>query len=239
MRWNHPDRGLLPPTDFLHLAEANGLILQIGAWLLEAGCRQLAGWCDRGAVGLRLTVPVSTLQLKHSGFGDQVAGSLARHGAAPDRLILELPEAAMLAPSAEMARTMQALRTLGVTFSVSGFGTGYASLGHLRRLPVEFLKIDQGILLDMIRNPASRETLRAIVALARSMNLTVIAEGIETGEQQLLAGEVRCGFAQGAFLGRPIPADEFDPTFGTAFDPVTTVPAEATGESLCSVVEES
>lgn len=231
VRWNHPDRGLLAPTDYLHLAEANGLILQIGAWLLDAGCRQLAGWRDRGAAGLRLTVPVSTLQLKHSGFGDQVAGCLARHGASPDRLILELPEAAMLAPSAEMTRTMQSLRTLGVTFSVSGFGTGYASLGHLRRLPVEFLKIDRGILLDMIRSPANRETLRAIVALARSMNLTVIAEGIETGEQQILAGEVRCGFAQGAFLGRPIPAEEFDP--------VTAVPAEATGESLCSVVEES
>lgn len=212
VHWNHPDRGLLPPADFLHLAEANGLILQIGTWLLEAACRQLADWRDRGAADLRLTVPVSTLQLKHSGFDEQVAGCLARHGASPSRLILELPEAAMLSPSAEMTRTMQALRVLGVTFSVSGFGTGYASLGHLRRLPVEFLKIDRGILLDMIRDPGSQETVRAIVALARSMNLTVIAEGVETDEQQLLAGEVRCGFAQGAFLGRPVPAEAFDPT---------------------------
>ncbi len=231
VRWNHPDRGLLPPTDFLHLAEANGLILQIGTWLLDAGCRQLADWRDRGAAGLRLTVPVSTLQLKHSGFGDQVAGCIARHGASPDRLILELPEAAVLAPSAEMTLTMQALRTLGVTFSVGGFGTGYASLGHLRRLPVEFLKIDQGILLDTIRNPANQKTLRAIVALARSMNLTVIAEGVETGEQQLLAGEIRCGFAQGAFLGRPIPAEAFDPAFG----PVAAAPVGGRGESLCPV----
>lgn len=235
VRWNHPDRGLLPPIDFLHLAEANGLILQIGAWLLDAGCRQLAGWRDRGAAGLRLTVPVSTLQLKHSGFGDQVTGCLARHGASPDRLILELPEAAMLAPSAEMMRTMQSLRTLGVTFSVGGFGTGYASLGHLRRLPVEFLKIDQGILQDMIRNPANQETVRAIVALARSMDLTVIAEGVETGEQHLLAEEVRCGFAQGAFLGRPIPAEAFDPAFNPAFGPVAAAPAGGRGESLCPV----
>ncbi|MFC5352458.1 EAL domain-containing protein [Azospirillum lipoferum] len=215
VRWNHPDRGQLPPTEFLHLAEANGLILQIGSWLLDAACRQLADWRGRGAAGLRLTVPVSALQLKHSGFDEQVAGCLARHGASPDRLILELPEATMLAPSAEMTRTMQTLRVLGVTFSISGFGTGYAALGHLRRLPVEFLKIDQAILRDVVRNPDSQETVHAIVALARSMNLTVIAEGVETGEQQALAGEVRCGFAQGGFLGLPVPAEAFDLTPAT------------------------
>lgn len=229
VRWNHPDHGQLASADFLHLAEANGLILQIGSWLLDAACRQLADWRDRGASGLRLTVPVSTLQLKHQGFDEQVTGCLARHGAVPDRLILELPEAAMLAPSAEMTRTMQTLRLLGITFSVSGFGTGYASLGHLRRLPVEFLKIDQAILRDVVRNPDNQETVHAIVALARSMNLTVIAEGVETGEQQALAGEVRCGFAQGAFLGLPVPAEAFD---------LTIVPlTRAAGEdgALCPV----
>lgn len=212
VRWNHPDRGQLAPADFLHLAEANGLILQIGSWLLDAACRQLAEWRGRGADGLRLTVPLSTLQLKHPGFDEEVAGCLGRHGASPDRLILELPEAVMLAPSAEMARTMQTLRVLGVTFSVGGFGTGYASLGHLRRLPVEFLKIDQAILGDVVRNPVYRETVHAIVALARSMNLTVIAEGVETGEQRTLAGEVRCGFVQGGLLGPAVPAEAFDLT---------------------------
>lgn len=212
VRWNHPERGLLPAAGFLHLAEANGLIVAIGGWLLDAACRQLADWRDRGAAGLRLTVPVTSLQLRHFGFEEQVAGSLARHGVPPDRLVLELPEAAMLSPSAEMTRTMQALRALGIAFSVSGFGTGYASLGHLRRLPVQFLKIDQAILQDMARNPGNQEMVRAIVALARSMDLTVIAEGIETGEQRALAGEVRCVYAQGRFLGEPVPAGEFDPT---------------------------
>lgn len=212
VRWKHPDRGHLAPADFLHLAEANGLILQIGSWLLDAACRQLADWRGRGVDGLRLTVPVATLQLNHPGFDEEVAGCLGRHGTSPDRLILELPEAAMLAPSAEMARTMQTLRVLGVTFSVGGFGTGYASLGHLRRLPVEFLKIDQAILRDVVRTPANQEAVYAMVALARSMNLTVIAEGVETGEQRTLAGEVRCGFVQGGLFGPPVPAGAFDLT---------------------------
>jgi len=216
VRWNHPDRGLLSAGEFLHLAEANGLIVAVGGWLLDAACRQLADWRDRGATGLRLTVPVSSLQLRHFGFDEQVAGSLARHGVPPDRLILELPEAAMLSPSDETTRTMQTLRTLGIAFSISGFGTGYASLGHLRRLPVEFLKIDQVILQDMARNPGNQEMVRAIVALARSMNLTVIAEGIETGEQQALAGEVRCVYAQGRYLGHPVPAESFDLTLTAA-----------------------
>ncbi|WP_158280231.1 EAL domain-containing protein [Azospirillum sp. TSH100] len=226
VRWNHPERGQLAPADFLHLAEANGLMLQIGSWLLDAACRQLADWRGRGAEGLRLTVPVSILQLKHPGFDEEVAGCLGRHGASPDRLILELPEAAMLAPSAEMTRTMQTLRLLGVAFSVGGFGTGYASLGHLRRLPVEFLKIDQAILRDVVRTPANHDMVHAIVALARSMNLTVIAEGVETGEQRMLAGEVRCGFVQGGLLGPPVPAGAFD----LAVRPVAQVSREAIGE---------
>ncbi|WP_158284482.1 EAL domain-containing protein [Azospirillum sp. TSO35-2] len=210
VRWRHPEQGLLLPAAFLPLAETNGLIVPVGAWMLDAACRQLAGWRARGLTSLSLAVPVSASQLRHPGVEEMVGACLRRHEVPADGLILEIPESAVLDPSVEMVRAMRGLKALGVAFAVGGFGTGYASLGHLRRLPVEFLKVDRSIVQDMMHSLRNQEMVRAIVDLARSMDLKVIADGVETGEQQALAGRIRCEYAQGRFLGQPVPAEEFE-----------------------------
>ncbi|WP_207460542.1 EAL domain-containing protein [Azospirillum sp. SYSU D00513] len=213
VRWRHPEQGLLLPASFIPVAEASGLIVPVGEWVLNAAARQLAFWQELGRTSLRLAVNISGAQIKHPDFEETVRRAIRAHGIRPDRLILEITENFILDPCPETLRRMQALRDLGVAFAVDDFGTGYSSLSCLKRLPVDILKVDQSFVQSMAQNEEDRAMVRAIVELAHSLRLQVIAEGIETGEQQAAAGQVDCGYAQGFFLGRPEPVEGFNRRF--------------------------
>jgi diguanylate cyclase (GGDEF)-like protein/PAS domain S-box-containing protein len=211
LRWQHPHRGMIPPLEFIPLAEETGLILPVGHWVLEAACAKLKEWSGHErTVSLTLAVNVSARQFRHVDFVEQVLGVIKRSGADPQRLKLELTESLLLEDVEEVIVKMAKLKAEGVGFSLDDFGTGYSSLSYLKRLPLDQLKIDQSFVRDVLTDPNDAAIARTIVALGRSMGLTVIAEGVETPEQRDFLAASGCGHYQGYLFGRPVAADEFE-----------------------------
>jgi diguanylate cyclase (GGDEF)-like protein/PAS domain S-box-containing protein len=209
VRWQHPVRGLVMPGEFIGLAEDTGLILPLGQWVLEAGCRQLALWAAQPqSAHLTLAVNVSARQFHQPGFVQQVMEVLLRTGAPAQRLKLELTESILLLDVADTIERMTALRQFGVGFSLDDFGTGYSSLAYLKRLPLDQLKIDQSFVRDLLVDTNDATIARTIIALGQSLGLSVIAEGVETtGQRDCLAG-YGCNAYQGYLYGRPCPAQD-------------------------------
>ncbi|HVR54639.1 MAG TPA: EAL domain-containing protein [Pseudorhodoferax sp.] len=207
LRWQHPGRGLVSPGAFIPLAEDSGLIGPLGTWVLEAACAQLVRWAAQPAMAhCAVAVNVSAQQLAEPGFVDLVVATLTRSGARADRLKLELTES-MLANDVEgVIEKMRALKALGVGFSLDDFGTGYSSLSYLKRLPLDQLKIDQSFVRDLFVNANASVIARTIIGLGHSLGLSVIAEGVETEEQQIALWQSGCDAFQGYLLGRPAPA---------------------------------
>ena len=211
LRWQAPRRGLISPAEFIPLAEENGLILPIGNWVLESACRQLALWADQPALGqLSVAVNVSARQFRESNFVDQVLAALARSGANPQRLKLELTESFFVADVDDVIAKMNVLKARGVGFAIDDFGTGYSSLAYLKRLPLERLKIDQGFVRDILIDPDDAAIARMIIALAGSMGLGVIAEGVETVAQRDFLSSLGCHTYQGYLFSRPVAVREFE-----------------------------
>ncbi|WP_440110475.1 EAL domain-containing protein [Acidovorax sp. BL-A-41-H1] len=208
VRWKHPRRGLVSPGEFIPLAEQTGLILPLGQWVLEAACAQLVAW-SRSSLTRQfvLSVNVSVRQFRQPNFVEQVLGALNATGANPERLKLELTESLLLADVEDIIARMERLRGFGVTFSLDDFGTGYSSLSYLKRLPLDQLKIDQGFVRDLQTDPNDAAIVRTILALAASLDLAVVAEGVETtGQLEFLQRHGCTGF-QGYLFGRPMPAE--------------------------------
>ncbi len=207
VRWQHPARGLLQPGDFIPLAEASGLVVPLGAWVLNEACRQAAQWQQSGGVRrtLMLTVNVAAQQFAETTWVSQVAAALAASGLAAECLVLEITESALMDDTEVSARTLGDLRALGVRLAIDDFGTGYSSLAYLRRMPVDFLKIDKAF-VDGVTGDAHESALaRALVKLAATLGLTAIAEGIERREQADVLAALRCRLGQGMWLGPPEP----------------------------------
>jgi len=209
IRWNHPERGLLPPSEFLGVAEDSGLIVPIGAWVLQQACRQTAIWHAAGHVGLRIAVNVSSRQFREQGFEDLVSVALAEAGLRPESLELEITEGSLIADVDSTITTLYALKRLGVRLSIDDFGTGYSALSYLKRLPVDVLKIDQSFVRELTTHPVNATITEAIVRLARGLDLATIAEGVETPEQLLLLGSYGCHRMQGFLFGRPAAPEQF------------------------------
>lgn len=210
LRWQHPQRGLVSPLEFIPLAEETGLILPIGQWVLESACTQLKAWETHPvASGLQLAVNVSASQFNHVLFVDQVEQAIRRSGIRPDRLKLELTES-MVFNIEDTVQKMHALKALGVTFSMDDFGTGYSSLSNLTRLPLSQLKIDQSFVRNMATQPADAAIVQTIIAMARNLGLDVIAEGVETSAQKAFLASHGCLLYQGYLLGRPLPLADFE-----------------------------
>jgi diguanylate cyclase (GGDEF)-like protein/PAS domain S-box-containing protein len=209
VRWNHPQRGLVAPIEFVALAEQTGMILQLGHQVLQAACEQLVAWSQRPATArLTIAVNVSARQFRQPDFVAQVMDTLTRSGARPERLKLELTETMLLDDIEETIAKMSALKAQGVSFSIDDFGTGYSSLAYLKRLPIDELKIDRSFVRDLQIDPNDAVIVRTIIALAQSFSLKVVAEGVETAAQRnflLLNG---CRLFQGYLFGRPVPAHE-------------------------------
>jgi len=208
-RWHHPERGDIAPGVFVPIAEDADMIQQLGEWALKDACQQLARWRADGLTVPSISVNLSPTNFQHVNLPDQIERILSANGLLPDDLTLEMTESVLLGKQAETMRTLSALFDLGVRLSMDDFGTGYSSLGHLRRLPVSELKLDRSFVMGLEHDTASRTLSSAIIRIADSLGLSVVAEGVETAAQRdFLIGE-GCLAAQGYFYAKPMSAEHF------------------------------
>ncbi|MBK9443742.1 MAG: EAL domain-containing protein [Comamonadaceae bacterium] len=206
VRWQHPQRGMVSPAEFIPLAEESGLILPIGQWVLETACAQLTAWAQQPELAhLTVAVNVSARQFKQEDFVDSVLATLARTQANPKRLKLELTESMLIDDVEAIIAKMGLLKAHGVAFSLDDFGTGYSSLAYLKRLPLDQLKIDQGFVRNIVTDPNDAVIARMVVLLAESMGLSVIAEGVELQAQADFLAHQGCHAYQGYLFSRPLP----------------------------------
>ncbi|CAG4887635.1 bifunctional diguanylate cyclase/phosphodiesterase [Paraburkholderia saeva] len=211
VRWMHPERGLIPPGEFIPLAEETGLILEIGQTVLECACSQLAAWATRASMAhLSIAVNVSARQFREPDFVENVLTVIRQTGARADRLKLELTESVLVENVEDIIEKMSALRAHGVTFSLDDFGIGYSSLSYLKRLPLDQLKIDRSFVRDILDDPNDADIARTIVALARSFDLGVIAEGVENEAQRDFLAVAGCHAYQGFLFCKPLPIEGFE-----------------------------
>ncbi|MES2323085.1 MAG: EAL domain-containing protein [Pseudomonadota bacterium] len=210
VRWEHPERGLVAPNQFIALTEETGLIVPIGKWVLETACRQLAAWSqEEHSAHLSVAVNISVRQFRQPDFVEQVLQVLGETGANARHLKLELTESLLMDDVEEIIGKMDALKAHGVLFSLDDFGTGYSSLSYLKRLPLDQLKIDQSFVRDVTVDPNDAAIASTILALAHHMGLDVIAEGVETAEQAEFLMAIGCCAFQGYLYGRPVPIAQF------------------------------
>ena len=221
VRWQHPQRGMVSPMDFIFLAEDTGLIHRIGKWVLETACQQLAQWTRNAGrpaapgmqtqnIALMVSVNVSVQQFRHPDFVEQVMSAVATSGIDPRSLKLELTESLLVDDVETTILKMSALKAIGIAFSLDDFGTGYSSLAYLKRLPLDELKIDQSFVRDVLTDPNDAAIARTIVALAQSLGLSVIAEGVEAAAQRAFLAEHGCNAYQGYLFSRPLAAAAFE-----------------------------
>lgn len=211
LRWKHATRGLVPPMEFIPIAEETGLIEEIGFWVVEKACRQIQDWSTHAATStLRISVNVSARQFLQDDFASTVVDILDKTGARPDRLMLELTESVVLADVDNAMQKMRMLKDKGVAFSMDDFGTGYSSLAYLSRLPLDELKIDRSFVAKVPGNKNDEVIAQTVISMGRSLGLSVLAEGVETPEQLETLRRYGCHAYQGFLIGRPKPIDEFE-----------------------------
>ncbi len=214
MRWNHPTRGLLAPAIFLEMLEETGQIVSIGRTLLKAACDQTASWHRDGFSDLIVAVNLSSKEFWHEGMIAGVQAALAQSGLPPHALQIELTEGIFMENMSAAVNRVHELKALGIAVSVDDFGTGYSSLAHLKRFPIDVLKIDRYFVNDINTDPANEALVRFIIALCKDLNFDTVAEGIETREQLECLHKLGCHVAQGYYLSRPVPAEQLSTLLG-------------------------
>jgi len=212
LRWQHPQRGIVLPSEFIPVAEETGLILPLGQWVLTTACEQMAAWAARPQLaGVKVAVNISARQFQQAGFVEQVVAALHSAGVDPKRLTLELTESLLLHNVEDVIEKMSALQRQGVNFALDDFGTGYSSLFYLKRLPLNQLKIDLSFVRDVLTDPDDAAIAKMIVALGQTLGLEVVAEGIETEPQREFLASSGCHFYQGYLFSPPLPAEGLEP----------------------------
>jgi len=206
LRWRQPELGLVPPAKFITVAENSGLIVPFGEWVLRTACAQARQWQDQGLPPLPVAVNVSAVQFRQERFVEMVQRALDESGLAPQYLELELTESLLLSKGEATLSVLQQLGKMGLRLSIDDFGTGYSSLSYLRHFPVYKLKIDRSFVLAATVNADDAAIITAIINMAKSLNLKVIAEGVETEEQIFFLRERHCDEAQGYYFSRPLAA---------------------------------
>jgi diguanylate cyclase (GGDEF)-like protein/PAS domain S-box-containing protein len=214
LRWRHPDRGLISPGEFIPLAEVTGLIIPIGKWVLSTACRQLKEWHERGYDTLTVSVNLSARQFQQPDLVEQITRVLDLAGLRPCFLELEITESNAMQNAEGTTQTLRALKTLGVRISIDDFGIGYSSLSYLKRLPIDTLKIDQSFVRDITTDPDDAAIVTAVIAMAHTLKLIVVAEGVEEEEQHVFLKARDCDRMQGFLFSRPVPPEECEVFLG-------------------------
>jgi EAL domain-containing protein (putative c-di-GMP-specific phosphodiesterase class I) len=212
LRWHHAAHGWVSPEVMIPVAEETGLINSLGEWVLELACADFMRWCaDYGMVVGHVAVNISAHQILNPGFGEVVARIVADTGMEPSRLHLEVTESLALGDTAYVHGVLRDLKALGVRLSLDDFGTGYSSLTYLKRFPFDSIKIDRSLITDISDGePAASAIVDSVIRLGRALNLTVVAEGVETAQELARVGELGCDLVQGYHLSRPLPPDDFE-----------------------------
>jgi EAL domain-containing protein (putative c-di-GMP-specific phosphodiesterase class I) len=210
LRWQHPELGMIPPADFIPIAEESGQILRIGEWVLRSAIGQVKSWMDAGLPPMMMAVNLSSVQFRHPHLPELVTRILEEHGLEPRYLELELTEGVAMGDAQVAIGVMDRLHERGIRISIDDFGTGYSSLNYLRRFKVYKLKIDKSFVQDIGKDPEGRAIIVAIISLAKSLGLRTIAEGVETDDQLEFLRDQGCNEVQGYYFSKPLPADEFD-----------------------------
>jgi EAL domain-containing protein (putative c-di-GMP-specific phosphodiesterase class I) len=209
IRWEHPTRGLVPPDTFIPVSEMNGRIVEIGQWVLDQACAQAALWANKG-MHLRIAVNLSAVQLHKENIVDDILGTLRRYNIPAGRLELEVTETSFMTNLEEAVNKLKRLHAAGISIAVDDFGTGYSSLTYLKRMPVQHLKIDKQFIRDLLVNEEDTRIANTIIDLGKSLNLTVVAEGVETAEQEFYLAQRGCQLAQGYFFSKPLKPLDFE-----------------------------
>jgi EAL domain-containing protein (putative c-di-GMP-specific phosphodiesterase class I) len=208
LRWQHPQLGLVPPDKFIRIAENSGLILPIGEWVLRTACSQARKWQDEGLPAVTVAVNISAVQFRQEGFCELIKRVLRETGLAPQYLELELTESILLANADVMLSVVQELKAMGLTLAIDDFGTGYSSLSYLKQFPVSKLKIDRSFVQDVAVNPDDAAITTAIISMAKSLNLKVIAEGVENEAQMSFLQTRQCDEIQGYYFSKPLTPED-------------------------------
>ncbi|MBW8902175.1 MAG: EAL domain-containing protein, partial [Massilia sp.] len=207
VRWRHPERGIISPTEFIPLAEETGLIVPIGEWVLRTACQQARTWQKHTQRALRMAVNLSAKQFKDENLTQIVISALHDTGLDPKLLELELTEGTLMDDAKATLATLEQLRAIGIYLSIDDFGTGYSSMNYLKRFDVRALKIDKSFISGLPQDSENAAITRAIIAMAHGLKMVVVAEGVETDEQLELLEEYGCDLLQGFYLGHPSPQD--------------------------------
>jgi len=210
LRWHHPTRGLVLPGEFVKLAEEAGLMNEIGMWVLESAFSQLRRWRENGNGKMRLAINLAAGQFRATHLLERIKEHLEREKCSPDCVEIEITETSMLADPDGVGKVLRALRELGLRVAIDDFGTGYSSLSHLKRFPIDTLKIDKTFVSDILHDREDAAIVTAVVAMARALDLEVIAEGVETEAQRALLAEQGCDAYQGYLFSPALPVVEFD-----------------------------
>jgi diguanylate cyclase (GGDEF)-like protein len=244
IRWRHPERGLVSPGQFIPIAEESGLIVPLGEWVLNRSFEQFRIWQQQDLPSLRLSINISALQFQQPGFPQFLEDRLGEYGVDPRLIELELTESMLMQNVGDVLRTLEEIKRLGVRLAIDDFGTGFSSLSYLSRFPIDRLKIDQSFVRNVENSPANESITRTIVALANSLSLDIIAEGIETRAERAVLEHLHCTEGQGYLFARPMPAEDilawiaarrgshvvsdlFDNPFRCMVDPTAILPAPA------------
>ncbi|MDT3736395.1 MAG: EAL domain-containing protein [Denitratisoma sp.] len=238
LRWRHPERGLIPPAEFIPLAEETGLIVPIGEWVLGEACRQARTWIERFDPDLRVAVNLSARQFARPGLAQTVAATLAACGLTARNLELELTESMIMDDPDQSGRILAELKAMGITLAVDDFGTGYSSLAYLRRFPIDVLKIDQSFVSDLVSNPDDAAICASIIAMAHSLRLKVVAEGVENDGQLGFLAQRGCDHAQGYLIGRPLPSVDATTLLGKGGTSIRHVRAADAGMRTLLLVDD-
>ena len=219
VRWQHPERGMIPPDRFIPIADESGLITDIGEWVLRRACSQMKSWHDQGFAGLSMAVNVSAVQFGQPRLLEVVSRTLEQTGLDPRLLMLEITEGVLMHDAESAVGMLRALKNMGVKIGVDDFGTGYSSLTYLKRFPIDVLKIDRSFVRDLASDEDDAAIVRAIIALAKSLHLETVAEGVETAEQVQLLRKQHVDRLQGYFFSRPLPDEKISEKLAKDCDP--------------------
>jgi EAL domain-containing protein (putative c-di-GMP-specific phosphodiesterase class I) len=210
IRWQHPEEGLIAPARFIGVAEVSGLIIPMGEWILHTACRQLRIWQKKIDRDLTMAVNLSARQFQQPDLLEQVREAIEDAGITPDSLELEITESNAMQNAENTIYTLRELKALGVRISMDDFGTGYSSLNYLKRVPIDTLKLDQTFVRDVMTDPIDAAIVSAVIQMAHSLQLTVVAEGVETQGQLDFLRRQRCDTIQGYYFSRPLAADDLE-----------------------------